>query len=94
MSDRIDNGGPAFPACNEANYNDTMGMTLRDWFAGQASVGVDEPHPDVAKALMRSEIPNWADDPIAATFWWAEAEAKLRYIRADAMIAARKGGAA
>ncbi|WP_287003366.1 hypothetical protein [Sphingobium sp.] len=26
----------AFPACNEANVNGTMGMTLRDWFAGQA----------------------------------------------------------
>lgn len=25
----------AFPACNEANVNGTMGMTLRDWFAGQ-----------------------------------------------------------
>ena len=30
---------PAFPACNEANVNGTMGMTLRDWFAGQALVG-------------------------------------------------------
>jgi hypothetical protein len=31
--------GPAFPACNEANVNGTMGMTLRDWFAGQALAG-------------------------------------------------------
>lgn len=30
------NGGPAFPACNEANVNETMGMTLRDHFAGIA----------------------------------------------------------
>lgn len=29
----------AFPACNEANVNGTMGMTLRDWFAGQALAG-------------------------------------------------------
>lgn len=28
-------GGAAFPACNEANVNGTMGMSLRDWFAGQ-----------------------------------------------------------
>jgi hypothetical protein len=34
------NGGPAFPACNEANMNDTMGMTLRDWLAGQALAGL------------------------------------------------------
>lgn len=31
---------PAFPACNEANVNGTMGMTLRDWFAGQALAGI------------------------------------------------------
>ena len=30
----------AFPACNEANVNDTIGMTLRDWFAGQAVAGL------------------------------------------------------
>lgn len=35
MTQRND-GGVAFPACNEANMNQTMGMTLRDWFAGQA----------------------------------------------------------
>jgi hypothetical protein len=32
-------GGPAYPACNEANVNDTMGMTLRDYLAGQALAG-------------------------------------------------------
>lgn len=32
----------AFPACNEANVNGTMGMTLRDWFAGQALIGVGQ----------------------------------------------------
>jgi len=31
---------PAFPACNEANVNQTMGMTMRDWFAGQALQGL------------------------------------------------------
>ena len=35
-----DNGGAAFPACNEANLDGTMGMTLRDWFAGQALTGI------------------------------------------------------
>jgi len=35
-----DTGGAAFPACNEANVNGTMGMTLRDWFAGQALAGM------------------------------------------------------
>ena len=33
-------GGAAFPACDEANMNSTMGMTLRDYFAGQALMGI------------------------------------------------------
>ena len=39
MSEPIDDGGPAFPVENDANkeYNYVCkGMTLRDWFAGQA----------------------------------------------------------
>ncbi len=39
MSDTL-TGGPAFPAGNEANMNGTMGMTLRDYFAGQALCGI------------------------------------------------------
>ena len=43
---------------------------------------------------MGTEIPNFSESPITATIWWAEAEARLRYIKADAMIAVRaKGGA-
>lgn len=36
---KINDGGPAFPASNEANVNGQTGMTLRDWFAGQALAG-------------------------------------------------------
>ncbi len=43
MSDKIDDGGPAFPTDNEAqtgpNTYHWTGMTLRDWFAGQALAG-------------------------------------------------------
>jgi hypothetical protein len=42
MSDHIDDGGPAFP-----NSNDVCGcygMTLRDWFAGQAMAAMVTPH--------------------------------------------------
>ena len=37
MSERINDGGPAFPVSPEI-YNGTglCGMSLRDWFAGQA----------------------------------------------------------
>ena len=36
MADRADGGGPAFPV----EEWDAPGMTLRDWFAGQALVGI------------------------------------------------------
>ena len=39
MSDTINDGGPAFPDSGQADY--TGGMTLRDWFAGQALAGMD-----------------------------------------------------
>ena len=36
---KIDDGGPAFPsACGSKKCDD--GMTLRDWFAGQALAGM------------------------------------------------------
>jgi hypothetical protein len=71
-----DDGGPAFPRLGEGfgnpNY-DTAGMTLRDWFAGQALAGL----------LANGDGPNakWAEHfPSAAT--WA-------YGLADSMIAER-----
>ena len=36
----LEDGGPAFPrAASELNY-DAEGMSLRDWFAGQALAGL------------------------------------------------------
>lgn len=67
-----DNGGPAFPRTVQAwNGNLTAhdGMTLRDWFAGQALVGLSH---DVA--ISKAGV--------------------IAYEYADAMLAARKGGAA
>lgn len=48
MSER-DNGGPAFPVVAELNVR-SEGMTLRDWFAGQALAGMlaHGPHQDLA----------------------------------------------
>ena len=42
MSKSIPTGGPAFPVeCNiENGFRDDTGMTLRDWFAGQALMGL------------------------------------------------------
>jgi hypothetical protein len=42
MSTPIDDGGPAFPMSYhpDGNNADHQGMTLRDWFAGQALAGL------------------------------------------------------
>lgn len=45
MSKRHENGGPAFPVPEHQDHRgwqmeQTYGMTLRDWFAGQALVGL------------------------------------------------------
>jgi hypothetical protein len=42
---KINDGGPAFPSTiqyfpDDKNANEEQGMTLRDWFAGQALAGV------------------------------------------------------
>lgn len=41
MSTRVNDGGPAYPAAPNPNYTDDAqlgqrGMSVRDWFAGQA----------------------------------------------------------
>ena len=42
MTKKIDNGGPAFPFILQGPKieGDSQGMTLRDWFAGQALIGL------------------------------------------------------
>jgi len=59
---------PAFPACNEANVNGTMGMSLRDWFAGQALIGF------ITACASFSEI---RDDETCAIRAYAMADAML-----------------
>jgi hypothetical protein len=43
-------GGPAFPVPNDANTNGQAGMSLRDWFAGQALAGL------IARCNMPNEV--------------------------------------
>jgi hypothetical protein len=81
MSAPIDDGGPAFPCIppdpNPAAYSQfpsSIGMTLRDWFAGHAT------DADI-KAC-------WPEDDKLRTV--PEHAARARYIFADAMLAARK----
>lgn len=40
MGDKINDGGPAFPFLpTQDRHSKTPGMSLRDWFAGQALAG-------------------------------------------------------
>ena len=40
MTDQINDGGPAFPVQEDARLLGSYGMSLRDWFAGQALAGL------------------------------------------------------
>jgi hypothetical protein len=49
MTRQINTGGPAFPSEGEGHGNPkyhSPGMTLRDWFAGQAIAGACGPGPE------------------------------------------------
>lgn len=57
MTENTDDGGPAFPVNDLSGYSigpgfPAHGMTLMDWFAGQALAGLlahDGDEPEVAK---------------------------------------------
>jgi hypothetical protein len=73
-----DDGGPAFPRSDYDNSD--AGMSLRDWFAGQALAGILG--GGFADTIPHDDLNGGRD---AAAF---------AYQYADAMIAERKGGAA
>lgn len=79
-----DDGGPAFPAKWDdhhdhlGNPDGTSGMTLRDWFAGQALAGLAANKKQTEAALGLG--------PEDARVLLA----KTSYAIADAMLAARK----
>ena len=86
-------GGPAFPC--DAEWRDGQevwpqgaGMSLRDWYAGQAPVIDGDLSIPLAEALMCEPLPK-SKTILENRRWWAEAEARLKYLNADAMIAAR-----
>ena len=82
MNTPINDGGPAFPVPDSHHANGQVqyganGMTLRDWFAGQA-LGAMLVN---SKAKSESEVPSMLQ--LAGSF---------AYIAADAMLAAREKG--
>lgn len=66
----------AFPLATTAETIDTPGMTLRDWFAGQALAGI------AANAAFSVKTKRFGDPKTIC--------AKAAYEFADAMLAARK----
>lgn len=97
MNNKID-GGAAFPQSGCAQYAQWApegGMTLRDYFAAHADISGDLEGDGciehrLALSLMNGEIPpSWDNDYLEARVWWASAESRLRYMKADAMLEAR-----
>jgi len=61
----INDGGPAFPIPDEG----WPGMTLRDWFAGQALAG------------MLANPDSWPEDRGVAAYCYADAMLKAREVK-------------
>jgi hypothetical protein len=104
MSAPIDDGGPAFarssgPPQKEINTAAHTGMSLRDWFAGQETLAdFDQADAIISTALADKlagpkPVGGWTQNPVAMLQWEATWRAKIKLIRADAMIAARKENA-
>lgn len=76
-----DDGGQAFPITWTDSVAPTMGMTLRDYFAGQALMG-SLADTENLEALHRMQEPKTARESRAALV-------RVCYELADAMIAER-----
>ncbi len=89
-----DDDFPAFPKAHSSNYEDERGMTLRDYFAIHEPLDPNESiGTALAEQLVGSPLPRNEDgtyDALKVSKYWARAEAEYRYMRADAMLEARK----
>ena len=99
MSGQIDDGGSAFPLCVPDYHDDRPhlqnGMSLRDWFAGQERIDQAEEFGWELLEALAGPRPSgdWKRNAMEWFDWSNRWQAAVRYARADAMIAARKGGA-
>lgn len=105
MTSKIDDGGLAFPVVKSSlmrdhareagrfteDYTSEGGMSLRDWFAGQALAAFIGP---LSYASVESRMTIAKENGIVGEITNARVAASVAYGYADAMIAARKAGAA
>lgn len=95
MKTPINDGGPAFPLINEHTHPTTInnGMTLRDYFAGQALAGIAPYIDREIDKLVDREIDKldtngkYFDNHANA---WYQCAAIRAYCYADAMLASRE----
>lgn len=82
-SNEIDDGGPAFACASETGHQ--PGMSLRDWFAGQALAGM------WTDGVLTTSVTKTANQGAAGFTNVEEGMAKIAYEQADAMIKERAG---
>ena len=91
MSNWRDNGGPAFPQNDLSSYGmgpaecSNGGMTLRDWFAGQAMS-----NPELVDGCASNRLLDEWFGKGSCNIDSAKVAAKQAYRYADAMLEARK----
>ena len=83
-----DQSGPAFPS-DSNQYGAVLGMSLRDYFATHVAIDHGEVGVRYAVAVVGRDMPDFAANPLGNSAFWAEYRARMRYIEADAMLAAR-----
>ncbi len=99
-----DSAGALPPPCNDPvndpKHHTTDEIDMRDWFAAREQLTEWDspdavPSNELAEALAGPKPEGgWrAGNILAMVKWEAAWRAGMKYIRADAMIAARKGGA-
>ncbi len=66
MSSPISDGGPAFPVADTIHWDGHNGMTLRDYFAGQALAGLLADSNASSRSLYAKDAYDLADALLAA----------------------------
>lgn len=85
MSERINDGGPAFPRDHTSDGHN--GVPLRDYFATHIDPEAKFNDVEFAEELLGRKLP---EDFAGRLQFGIDLAAKIRYMMADAMLAARE----